>query len=170
MDQNWLGPSMQIGCPSTETDDTCNMKSTTGFVFYLAGAAISRRSRRRSVLATSTAHAECNAAYEAGCEAIFLRKLLRDLGIPQDEPTLLHEDSQPLIKMTLNCVDQERCRHWDAKIFALREMTTKFIIRMGYVSTKNQMADHLTKPPLRAPLKRARGHCLARKSEDPISS
>jgi uncharacterized protein YjiS (DUF1127 family) len=89
-------------------NDMCNMKSTTGFVFYLAGAAISWRSRRQSVFATSTAHAECNAAYEAGCEAIFLRKLLKDLGIPQEEPALLHEDNQSLIKMTLSCVDQER--------------------------------------------------------------
>ena len=30
----------------------------------------------------------------------------------------------------------------------------------GYVSTKNQMADHLTKPLPRASLERARGHCL----------
>jgi hypothetical protein len=56
--------------------------------------------------------------------------------MPQDEPAVLHEDSQSLIKMTLSCVDQERCKHWDAKIFALREMATKFIIRMGYVSAK----------------------------------
>ena len=150
-------------------NDMCNMKSTTGFVFYLAGAAISWRSRRQSVFATSTAHAECNAAYEAGCEAIFLRKLLKDLGMPQEEPTLLHEDNQSLIKMTLNCVDQERCKHWDAKIFALREMTTKFVIRMGYVSTKNQMADHLTKPLPRVPLERARGHCLgSRRIQFPV--
>ena len=74
-------------------DQSCNMKSTTGYVFYLGGAAVSWRSRRQSVLATSTAHAECNAAYEAACEAVFLRKLLADLGNPQFEPTLLHEGS-----------------------------------------------------------------------------
>ena len=52
-------------------NDMCNMKSTTGFVFYLGGAAITWRSRRQSTFATSTAHSECNAAYEAGCEAVY---------------------------------------------------------------------------------------------------
>lgn len=141
-------------------DDMCNMKSTTGYVFYLGGAAISWRSRRQSTFATSTAHAECNAAYEAACEATYLRKLLADLGNRQVEPTLLHEDNQALIKISLNAKDQDRTKHWDSKIFALREMTTNFTIRFGYVSTKNQMADHLTKPLPRAPLERARGHCL----------
>ena len=136
------------------------MKSTTGYVFYLGGAAVSWRSRRQSVFGTSTAHAECNAAYEAACEAVFLRKLLADLGNPQYEPTLLHEDNQALIKISLNAKDQERTKHWDAKIFALREFINDFVIKFGYVSTKNQMADHLTKPLPRASLERARGHCL----------
>ena len=130
-------------------------------MFYLGGAAVSWRSRRQSVLGTSTAHAECNAAYEAACEAVFLRKLLADLGNPQYEPTLLHEDNQALIKISLNAKDQERTKHWDAKIFALREFINDFVIKFGYVSTKNQMADHLTKPLPRASLERARGHCLA---------
>ena len=150
--------------------DACNMKSTTGFVFfYLGGAAVSWRSRRQSTFATSTAHAECNAAYEAACEAVFLRKLLADLGNPQDEPTLLHEDNQALIKISLNAKDQERTKHWDAKIFALREFITDFYVKFGYVSTKNQMADHLTKPLPRAPLERARGHCLgSRRIQFPV--
>ena len=141
-------------------NDMCNMKSTTGFVFYLGGAAITWRSRRQSTFATSTAHSECNAAYEAGCEAVYLRKLMRDLGNPQTEPTLLHEDNQALIKISLNAKDQERTKHWDSKIFALREMITDFTIRFGYVSTKNQMADHLTKALPKPALERARGHCL----------
>ena len=72
---------MQIGCLSTAITVVQHeiMKSTTGYVFYLGGAAVSWRSRRQSVLGTSTAHAECNAAYEAACEAVFLRKLLADL-------------------------------------------------------------------------------------------
>ena len=145
------------------------MKSTTGFVFYLGGAAVSWRSRRQSTFATSTAHAECNAAYEAACEAVFLRKLLADLGNPQYEPTLLHEDNQALIKISLNAKDQERTKHWDAKIFALREFVSEFCIKFGYVSTKNQMADHLTKPLPRAPLERARGHCLgSRRIQFPV--
>ena len=92
------------------------------------------------------------------------------LGItPQNEPTLLHEDNQALIKISLNAKDQERTKHWDAKIFALREFITNFHIKFGYVSTKNQMADHLTKPLPRAPLERARGHCLgSRRIQFPV--
>ncbi len=57
-------------------------------------------------------------------------------------------------------LDQERTKHWDSKIFALRDMITDFTIRFGYVSTKNQMADHLTKALPKPALERARGHCL----------
>ena len=136
-----------------------NMKSTTGWIFLLAGAALSWRSRRQSVFATSTAHAECNAAYDAGCEAVYLRKLVSDLGYPQTEPTPLHEDNQSLIKISLNATDQERTKHWDSKICALREWIINFSVKFGYVSTKNQMADQFTKPLPAPALRRARDHC-----------
>ena len=136
-----------------------NMKSTTGWVFMLAGAAVSWRTRRQSVFATSTAHAECNAGYDAACEVKFLRKIMHDMGYPQHSATLLHEDNQSLIKISMNATDQERTKHWDSKIFALRDWVLGMSIKFAYVSTKNQMADFFTKALPAAAFKRARDHC-----------
>ena len=71
----------------------------------------------------------------------------------------MHEDNQSLIKISLNATDQERTKHWDSKIFALREWILSMAMKFGYVSTKNQMADQFTKPLPAGPLKRARDHC-----------
>jgi hypothetical protein len=52
---------------------------------YLAGACASHCSRRQTAIATSTAHAEYLAALECGREAIRIRVLLKDMGLPSWE-------------------------------------------------------------------------------------
>jgi KUP system potassium uptake protein len=60
-----------------------NRRSTSGFCAFLAGACVSHTSRRQKTIATSTAHAEYLAAFEAGRAALRIRILLADMGLPQ---------------------------------------------------------------------------------------
>ena len=55
-----------------------------------------------------------------------LRELCADLGMLQDNPTILEEDNQSLIRITLNSgVDSDRIKHWDYKVHWLREKVQK---------------------------------------------
>jgi hypothetical protein len=65
-DANWISDSDQ-------------MKSTSGYVFTLAGGAVSWRSSKQSVLTRSTKEAELVALDSAALEAEWLRDLLSDL-------------------------------------------------------------------------------------------
>ena len=56
-------------------------KSTLGFVFLLAGGAISWKSAKQSVVAASTMEAEFVACFEATIQANWLRNFISVLGI-----------------------------------------------------------------------------------------
>ena len=61
--------------------DKDDRKSTTGYVFTLAGGAISWRSAKQSIVASSTMYAEFIACYEATGQALWLKKFIPDLKV-----------------------------------------------------------------------------------------
>ncbi|KAH9725675.1 Integrase catalytic domain-containing protein [Citrus sinensis] len=63
--------------------DLDKRKSTTGYVFTLAGAAVSWVSKLQTVVALSTTEAEYMAATQACKEAIWIQRLLKELGHKQ---------------------------------------------------------------------------------------
>lgn len=73
--------------------DLDNRRSTSGFVFLAAGAAISWRSRRQNTVATSTTEAEYVAAAMASKEALWLRQLLSELKQYYDSKSYLRKST-----------------------------------------------------------------------------
>ena len=64
---------------------------------------------------------------EAGCTAFvagaaYFRGLLTDLGLPQDEPTVLHVDNQGAIALATDRRSCNRSRHVDRRYFKVREL------------------------------------------------
>ena len=122
-----------------------NYKSNTGWLFYYGNAAITWYSKKQATLATSTPEAECNAGFDAAKECVKLRHILEDMKIPQLKPTIMQEDNQAVIRMSLNSSEAERTEHWDFKIHYIRTCVQNFVLSFAYVSTKDQMADGNTK-------------------------
>ena len=56
-------------------------KSTSGYIFMLAGGAISWKSVKHSLIASSTMYAEFVACYGASSQAIWLRNLILELQV-----------------------------------------------------------------------------------------
>ena len=63
-------------CDSDWAGDLDNRRSTSGYVFMLAGAAVSWKSRRQPTVALSSTEAEYMVVTKASEEAIWLRHLL----------------------------------------------------------------------------------------------
>jgi hypothetical protein len=59
--------------------DPHNARSQTGFVFLCGGAAISWRSVKQTLVATSTNHSEIIALYEATQECVWLRRMINHI-------------------------------------------------------------------------------------------
>eukprot|EP00965_Chrysotila_dentata_P114999 3801359-Pleurochrysis_carterae.AAC.1 len=60
--------------------------STSGYVFFYGQAAISWASKKQATVALSSCEAEIVAASEATKEAVYLRALLKELGIDAAAP------------------------------------------------------------------------------------
>ena len=105
-----------------------------------------RARRLESTIATSTAEAEYIAAFEATKKALYIRRLMSELGqIPSSKCIALYEDSQACIKIATNPCLAERTKHFDIKYHWLREKVKKNDVELKYIRTTEQVADILTK-------------------------
>ena len=82
---------------------------------------------------------------EAAQEAVWLRRLLSDIGFAQRTPTTIHEDNQGAICLSQNPKDHSRTKHIDIKFHYIREKVTERQLRVEYCATGDMVADTLTK-------------------------
>lgn len=126
--------------------DMDDRHSTSGNVFSLACGAVSWLSKKQATVALSTAEAEYVALSTATQEAIWLRRLLADMGEPPEGPTEIYEDNQGAISMAKNPVGHARTKHIDIRYHFVRERVQDGAITLKYIGTDEMVADILTKP------------------------
>jgi hypothetical protein len=124
--------------------DRDRRRSTTGYVFTLAGGCISWRSMLQKCLTLSSIEAEYVTAVEALEEAIWLSGLINDLGLHQDCVNL-HCDSQSALHLAMNQVMDGRTKHIDVRYHFIREAIADGKIELVKIDGKLNPADSLTK-------------------------
>ncbi|GKV34753.1 hypothetical protein SLEP1_g43098 [Rubroshorea leprosula] len=97
-----------------------NMKSTTSYVFSFGFGAFSWISKKQDVVAQSTAEAKYVASSAATNQAIWLRKMLVDLGFNQDEACVLKIDNMSAIAIAQNPTQHGRTKHIKVKYHVIR--------------------------------------------------
>jgi hypothetical protein len=135
----------QIFADADYANDPDSRRSITGYTYLLAGAPISWQSRQQKSVALSTMEAEYMAACAATQEAMWLRMLLRDLGVGADEPMVLNEDNESCIAFSKGPADHRRSKHIDIRYHFVNEKIAEKEIVMKHVGTAIQIADMLTK-------------------------
>lgn len=131
-------------------------RSTTGYLFQTFGGTVAWKSRRQQTVANSTAEAEYMASSEAVRQALWLKRLLEDLGHPVNGPLPILNDNNAAINLSKNPIDHNNQKHIDMKIHSCREHVEKKNVSIDYVSSEDNLADPLTKPPGRLTLTRLR--------------
>lgn len=124
--------------------DLDKRRSTTGYVFTLAGGPISWRSMLQSTVALSTTEAEYMAVTEAFKEAIWVHGLIEDLGIDQENVEVFC-DSQSAICLAKNQVHHSRTKHIDVRFHFIREIVEEGDVLLQKIPTADNPADMLTK-------------------------
>jgi hypothetical protein len=125
--------------------DTETRRSTSGWVFILAGAAVSWASKRQPTTALSTTEAEYMAVCSAVQESIYLRTIIKELGLIVDKPTRIWMDNQSAIKLGENAFSNKRAKHIDIRYHFTREKVEEGVIDLKYIETTKMVADILTK-------------------------
>jgi hypothetical protein len=96
-------------------------------------------------VATSTSEAEYVAASRASDDVVFLRRVLDGAGCKQDVPTPLYEDNRSCRMMSENPVSNNRSKHIDYRVHALRERVKDGVVRLIDCASADMLADVLTK-------------------------
>ncbi|KAL0878323.1 hypothetical protein Bca101_028029 [Brassica carinata] len=78
-------------------------------------------------------------------ELLWIKGLLREIGVDHKEPMTLHCDSQPAIHISSNPVFHERTKNIEIECHFIRDEIFKGVLKPSYVTTKEQLADIFTK-------------------------
>lgn len=122
-------------------------RSIGGYVFLIAGGAVSWQSKKQATVALSSTEAEYMAATQACKEALWWRSLLRECDVPFkfETPTIIHSDNQSCIALSINPGFHARTKHIDIQHHFIREKVSDGSITLQYVGTNDMVADILTK-------------------------
>ena len=119
--------------------------STTGVVWYLAGAPVDWKSVKQTVVAVSTLESEYVALSKACLMIIHLRYLLKTISSEQSETTLGFEDNLGAVTTSRSNKVTPRTKHIDVKIHHVRSVVADNVVDVKYIETGFQKADILTK-------------------------
>ena len=129
--------------------DTDTGKSTTGWVFTLAGSPISWSSQRQKTVSSSSTEAEYIAASDACKEAIWLKGFHNELAPimnhPHQETIPLAIDNASALKLTKNPEFHGRTKHINIRHHFIRECVERGQIAPEWISGKTNPADLFTK-------------------------
>ncbi|KAJ9561120.1 hypothetical protein OSB04_006280 [Centaurea solstitialis] len=127
--------------------DIKDSRSTSGYVFTLAGAAISWKSSKQTVIARSTMESEFIALDKSGEEAEWLRQFVEDIPKWPKPVTAIciHCDSQSAIGRAQSTMYNGKSRHIRRRHNTIRQLLSTGVISIDYVKSKDNIADPLTK-------------------------
>ncbi|CAN1770862.1 Retrovirus-related Pol polyprotein from transposon TNT 1-94 [Linum perenne] len=120
-------------------------RSTSGYCSYVWGNLVTWRSKKQNVVARSSAEAEYRAIALGICEGIWLKRILHELKIGADDPIQLLSDSQSAISIVKNPVHHDRTKHVEVDRHFITDNVTRKMVQVGYVPSRQQNADILTK-------------------------
>ncbi|WKA10719.1 hypothetical protein VitviT2T_028279 [Vitis vinifera] len=125
--------------------DPTDRRSTTGYCFLLGSSLISWRSKKQTFVARSSTEAEYRALADTTSELLWLRWLLKDLGVSTSSATPLYCDNQSAIHIAHNDVFHERTKHIEIDCHFIRYHLLHGALKLFSVSSKDQLADIFTK-------------------------
>ena len=145
----WMGCNKNteiVGyCDADWAGDRVDRRSTTGYCTFIGGNLVTWKSKKQKIVSCSSAEAEYRAMRKLTSELIWIRNLLRDLGIETSTPITMHCDNQAAIHIASNNVFHERTKHIEVDCHKVRQAVEQRIILPCYTRSEDQLADIFTK-------------------------
>lgn len=115
-------------CVYTDSDfagDIDSRKSTSGYVFLMDNGAVAWCSKKQPIVTLSTTEAEYVAASVCACQAIWFKRVMKELGYEMNVSTVIQCDNTSTIKLSKNPVFHGRCKHIGVRFHFLRDLSMK---------------------------------------------
>ena len=125
--------------------DTATRKSVSGVTIFFGGAAVVYKTILQRSIALSSTEAEFYAITETGKLVLYIRHVLCDLGMEQEQPTTIYEDNRGCLQMTQALKPTKRTRHVDSRYFAILNWVQTDQIMVKKIDTSDNASDVLTK-------------------------
>jgi hypothetical protein len=137
--------TMHAAVDSDWGGDTAHRRSVTGLILRLAGGTILYKTKYQDTVSLSTTEAEFTAAVDAGKAILYVRSILDEINVPQEEATTLFIDNNGALMMGNAQQPTRRTRHLDLRKFALLDWIQHDLILMKRISTNDNCSDGMTK-------------------------
>ncbi|CAA7051267.1 unnamed protein product [Microthlaspi erraticum] len=127
--------------------------STNAYIVYLGKHPISWSSKKQRGVARSSTEAEYRSVANTSAELRWICSLLTELGISIPSTPVIYCDNVGVTYLCANPIFHSRMKHLALDYHFIRNQITSGVLRVAHVSSKDQLADALTKPLTRAPFK-----------------
>jgi len=121
-------------------------RSVTGYVVFLGQTLISWKSKKQATVSLSSTEAEYRSMRRLVTELAWLSRLLHELTVDDVTPIPLKCDNQAAIYIAKNPVFHDWTKHIELECHFVRHKLMEGLISLAHVSTKQQLADLMTKP------------------------
>lgn len=132
-------------CDSDWSACPASRRSLSAYIIFLGDSPVIWRTKKQDVVALSSAEAEYRSMSVTVKELKWLKNLLYSFGILHPTPMRLICDSKSALYIAANPVFHERTKHIERDCHHVRDAVKSKLIATEHVSSKNQLADILTK-------------------------
>ena len=139
-------PSIIHGAVDSDwAGDSNHRKSVPGIIIKYAGGTIYFKTKFQNTIAMSSTEAEFTAACNAAKAILYIRSILDEINIQQDEATTFFIDKNGALLMANAQQPTQRTRHMDIKHFVLLDWVERDLVIMKRINTADNYADSMTK-------------------------
>lgn len=127
--------------------DNTDKRSHGGYFMLWGSNLIFWSSRKQPTVARSSTKAEYRSLADAASELNWSEAILQELGMATTTPATILCDNIGATFLTKNPIHHTRTKHVAIHYHFVREQVTSGRLKIEYVSSKEWLADVLTKPP-----------------------
>nr|GEU39676.1 putative reverse transcriptase, RNA-dependent DNA polymerase [Tanacetum cinerariifolium] len=132
-------------CVEFEMKDLGNLRSASGYFSVVGGNLVTWKSKMQKVVSLSRVEAKFRGIAKGLAEALWIRKLVSEIGFSPKESIRIMSDNKATIQISENPVQHDRTKHVEVDRHFIKKKLEAGIIKLPFVKSEDQLADILTK-------------------------